>query len=79
MLWIRWLVGNVLAILCMLGSTAICSTVFFAGSGTRILAPSSQLQVDGGLTCNRWQMTRATLNDRLLAWLLFAILVLKST
>ncbi len=39
----------VLAILCMLGSTAICSTVFFSGSGTGFFAPPSPFRVDGGL------------------------------
>ena len=38
----------VLAVLCMLGSTAICSTVFFAGAGTGFFAPSIPLKVDGG-------------------------------
>ena len=38
----------VLAVLCMLGSTASCSTVFFSGSGTGFLAPPSPLKVDGG-------------------------------
>lgn len=42
----------VLAILCMLGSTAICSTVFFSSSSTRFIAPSSQLQVDCGQPAN---------------------------
>ena len=39
----------VLAILCMLGSSEICSTVFFLGSGTGFFAPPSPFRVDGGL------------------------------